>query len=225
MLPIYIINKTFNLCIENFDQFILWLLMLALFGTVVTSACLSSFAPTLYYEIRSGKKQNNVMYFSIFDLQLPYRSTVFNEIILNISPKTQKIVTKSLKMDSIFMPFAYASVLLLIVYFYLHFEPYGSSTFPIESFLKYAVFLPVISYLCDIGENYLTKNLINRVYKMQQEEVGHKDERQEIETSLDRLVNNSKRKIYVASSLKWIIIFYCFLLIFWAFFLKIKYNL
>ncbi|WP_263603229.1 hypothetical protein [Chryseobacterium sp. PET-29] len=220
MLFIYIFRETFDLCIENFDQVILWLSILMIFGTIITSACLSSFAPTLYYEVKSGKKENCVIYFSIFDLQLPYKSRMFNEIILKINPKTQKIITKSLKMDNIFMPFAYTSIFLLITHFYLLSREYNSAIFPMFPFLQYALILPFIAYLCDIGENYLTKKLIYRVQKLQAEEVGHIDERLEIENSLNRLINHSKLKIYAASSIKWITVIYCILVIFCSFFLQ-----
>jgi hypothetical protein len=220
MLFIHIFKKTFDLCIENFDQIILWLSILTIFGTIITSACLSSFTPTLYYESKSGKKENCVVYFSIFDLQLPYKSRMFNEIILKISPKTQKIITKSLRMDNIFMPFAYASILLLIIYFYFVLENYDPDL-SILDFLKCGVILPFISYICDIAENYFTKILIYRVQKLQAEEVGHRDERLEIENSLTRLINSSKLKIYVASSIKWITVINCLVMIFCAFFVYI----
>lgn len=87
-------------------------------------------------------------------------------------------------------------------------------------FLQYALILPFIAYLCDIGENYLTKKLIYRVQKLQAEEVGHIDERLEIENSLNRLINHSKLKIYAASSIKWITVIYCILVIFCSFFLQ-----
>lgn len=223
MIMIYILHETFEICIENFDQLVLWLSILMIFGTLITSACLSSFAPTFYYEVKSGKKQNSVIGFSIFDLQLPYKGTLFNEIILKISPKTQRIVTKSLKMDSIFMPFAYGSIVLLIFYFYLQFNYRDSSLFSIIPYLKYALFLPFISYLSDIAENYFTKKLIRRVNSLQAEKILNIEERFEIENMMNRLINSSKLKIYVASSIKWITVIYCILLIFWAFFLKLQY--
>ncbi|PQA93203.1 hypothetical protein B0A69_13740 [Chryseobacterium shigense] len=188
--------------IHNFDQLILWLAILASIGTITTGAYLASFSKGFLYPVKTYENKNILKKFSLINLQLPFRNSYFKKILFGINSKTNTIIHKSLKADALFMPFAYATLLLLFFYFWLRFQ--GKPDSIIVSLLLNGWYFPLIAYVMDICENSFTASLLKKLEILKQAKTTNAEDRKLNESDKNQLICKFRIKILLASGLKWL---------------------
>ncbi|WP_404986273.1 hypothetical protein ACI513_03960 [Chryseobacterium sp. M5] len=210
---LYAYHENFHVYMENFEQLILWIAILCVFGTIICHAYLSLLSKNFFYELKVDdiKISRN---FSIIDLQLPYKKSLFTEILINVNSKTEKLVEKSLKIDSYFMPFAYGSIFFLTVFLFLKFKnPELANHSQMSMILKCSFLLPLISYVADILENHVTYKLIRKISILKQEKINNKDVEQKNSYKKKKLILRSRLKIFFFAAVKWLSVIYSITLI------------
>lgn len=191
-----------RVCIENFDQLILWFAILTAVGTITTGAYLASFSKGFLYAVKTYESKDKFKKFSLTDLQLPFKKSHFKNILCGINSKTNSIIHKSLKADALFMPFAYGGLLLLFFYFWLRFI---NESHPImSSVIFYSWYFPLIAYAMDIFENGFTASLLKKLEILKMEKTTNAQDRKLNENEKDKLIARARIKILIASGLKWL---------------------
>lgn len=192
--------------INNFDQLILWLAILTSIGTITTGAYLASFSKGFLYKVKTFESDSMFRKFSLTDLQLPFSKKHFTKILFGINSKTNTIITRSLKADALFMPFAYGVLLLLFFYFWLRFigSPQSGFSHFIISVLQNCWYFPLIAYVMDYFENSFTASLLKKLEILKLEKTTNIEDRKLNECDKSRLISGFRIKILIASGFKWL---------------------
>ncbi len=135
--------------IENYSQFLGWLIFVCLMGTVLTGWLMLSVSR--YFLTDKGER------FSILQLQLPRSHQMYQELLLQLSNKTKTTVRLQLRIDLYFMPFFYGLLFFVGWYFY---RTLGSLEAPRTAGLLLS-WTPWIAWLLDIIENRLIAENLN----------------------------------------------------------------
>ncbi len=204
MITILNYHLDLPVCIHNFDQLVLWLVILTSIGTITTGAYLASFSKGFLYAVQTYEHKNGFKRFSLTDLQFPFSKSHFKKLLLGMSSKTNSIIHKALKADVLFMPFAYGSLLLLFFYFWLRFTSQPDPHPVILSMLLNCWYFPLIAYVMDIFENNFTASLLKKLEILKQEKTTNYEDRKLNESDKSQLISRFRIKILIASGLKWL---------------------
>lgn len=148
----------FNVLIQQPGQLALWLAALCALGFIITCSAMQQVSKFFFYKKETKQlpaTQNLYARFSVFNFQLPFNYSRFEEIIKNISDKTKEAVKRSLHIDYYFMPFAYLLLFFLSFYFYL-----GTNE---ANRINIFLLLPFISWVMDIIENNIAAACLTRL--------------------------------------------------------------
>ncbi len=116
--------------------------------------------------------------FSIIDFELPYSFKRFKEIIDHISEKTKDTVRMNLKLDYYFMPFAY-----LLLFFGGWYIMQRHHLLSLHHEYYKILFIPFAAWLFDIIENKMALSC------------------------LEKLTQTKSRFLFLASLIKWLLVF------------------
>ncbi|WP_118976863.1 hypothetical protein [Taibaiella koreensis] len=101
--------------------------------------------------------------FSIFRIQLPFSHTAFRRSLDTLPAKSVKPLQWSLKLDFVFMAFAYPLLTAIAWYLQRNTNPAGANQGWQQPVLQAAVWLPFVAWALDILENILSFACLRKV--------------------------------------------------------------
>jgi hypothetical protein len=136
-----------------------WLIWLFIAGFLITGRILMTQSAFYFYK---DDKNKPVKISTIRDLELWGSYNRFFTIISSLTDKMKETILLGLKMDYIFMFFAYSALYLLGrgVMHCLHLTSFWSAVW------HYARWLPVVAWAMDITENIFTALLLRNISKL-----------------------------------------------------------
>jgi hypothetical protein len=150
----------FEYCIyiDNPDRLLLWLMLLCVLGSLVTSWMMAAISKFFLYRV-SG--EDELKKFSIMQLEFPWSFEKFKNLIDQMTDKTKDTVRMQLNVDYYFMPFIYLLLFFGGCFVLWYYKSAGTSI----SQYNFLLWIPVATWLFDIIENKLIASSLESTSK------------------------------------------------------------